>query len=131
MLFTLRLAPFCPAFSTILPCVLQQNALRFAPNCTAFCSKLHCVLQQNALHLAAKRTLFCWKWPKNWYKQHSFKINIHFACMYNYTFFASKQTFARIDFLRQVGDWWTKKALRMLNFLLKTRQKKQLSHIQM
>ena len=43
--------------------------------------------------------------------------------MYNYTFFASKQTFARIDFLRQVGDWWTKKALRMLNFLLKTRQK--------
>ena len=44
--------------------------------------------------------------------------------MYNYTFFASKQTFARIDFLRQVGDWWTKKALRMLNFLLKTRHKK-------
>ena len=44
--------------------------------------------------------------------------------MYNYTFFASKQTFARIDFLRQVGDWWTKKALRMLNSLLKTRQKK-------
>ena len=44
--------------------------------------------------------------------------------MYNYTFIASKQTFARIDFLRQVGDWWTKKALRMLNFLLKTRQKK-------
>ena len=43
--------------------------------------------------------------------------------MYNYTFFASKQTFARIDFLRQVGDWWTKKALRMLNFLPKTRQK--------
>ena len=43
--------------------------------------------------------------------------------MYNYTFFASKQTFARIDFLRQVGDWWTKKALRMLNFLLKIRQK--------
>ena len=44
--------------------------------------------------------------------------------MYNYTFFASKQTFARIDFLRQVGDWWTKKTLRMLNLLLKTRQKK-------
>ena len=44
--------------------------------------------------------------------------------MYNYTFFASKPTLARIDFLRQVGDWWTEKALRMLNFLLKTRQKK-------
>ena len=112
------------AFSSILHCVLHHFTLRFAPKRTALCTKLHCVLQQNALHLAAKRTLFCWKWPKNWYKQHSFEINIHFACMYNYTFFASKQTFARIDFLRQVGDWWTKKALRMLNFLLKTRHKK-------
>ena len=44
--------------------------------------------------------------------------------MYNYPLFASKQTFARIDFLRQVGDWWTEKALKMLNPLLKTRQKK-------
>ena len=111
------------AFSTILPCIQHHFTLRFAAKCTAFSTKLHCVLQQNALHLAAKRTLFCWKWPKNWYKQHSFEINIHFVCMYNYTFFASKQTFARIDFLRQVGDWWTKKALRMLNFLLKIRQK--------
>ena len=44
--------------------------------------------------------------------------------MYNYPLFAPKPTLARIDFLRQVGDWWTEKALRMLNFLLKTRQKK-------
>ena len=42
--------------------------------------------------------------------------------MYNYTFFASKQTFARIDFLRQGNDWWTKKALIMLKFLPKVRQ---------
>ena len=28
--------------------------------------------------------------------------------------FASKQTFARIDFLRRVGDWWAKKAPIML-----------------
>ena len=105
------------AFSGILHCILHHFTLRFAPKRTAFSGIF-------ALHFAAKRTLFCWKWPKNWYKQHSFKINIHFACMYNYTFFASKQTFARIDFLRQVGDWWIKKALRMLNFLLKTRQKK-------
>ena len=90
------------AFSGILHCILHHFTLRFAPKLTAFSGILHCILQQNALHLAAKRTLFCWKGSKNWYKQHSFKI----------------------DFLRKVGDWWTKKALRMLNLLLKTRQKK-------
>ena len=42
--------------------------------------------------------------------------------MYNYPLFAPKQTFARIDFLRQGGDWWTEEALRMLNLLLKTIQ---------
>jgi len=51
MLFSLRLAPFCPAFSTILPCVLQQNALRLAPNCTAFCSKTHVILLEMAKKL--------------------------------------------------------------------------------
>ena len=111
------------AFSGILHCILHHFTLRFAPKRTAFSGILHCILQQNALHLAAKRTLFCWKWPKNWYKQHSFKINIHFAAFTYYSLFAPKTTFARIVFLRQVGDWWTKKALRMLNFLLKTRQK--------
>ena len=67
------------AFSTILPCIQHHFTLRFAAKCTAFCTKLHCVLQQNAVHLAAERTSFCWKWPKNWYKQHSFEINIHFV----------------------------------------------------
>ena len=28
-------------------------------------------------------------------------MRIHFACIYNQPYFASKQTFARIDFLRQ------------------------------
>ena len=112
------------AFCTILPCVLHHFTLRFAPKRTAFSGILHCILHQNTLHLAAKRTLFCWKWPKNWYKQHSFEINIHFAAFTYYALFAPKTTFVRIDFLRQVGDWWTKKALRMLNFLLKTRHKK-------
>ena len=42
--------------------------------------------------------------------------------------FASKQTFARIVFCGKVGDWWIKRVLIMLNFLLKTRQKR-LSHI--
>jgi len=39
MLFVLRLAPFYLAFSTILPCVLHQNALYFAPKRSAFCTK--------------------------------------------------------------------------------------------
>jgi len=48
MLFTLHLVPFCPAFSTILHCVLHQNALHFAPKRTAFSGILHCVLRQIA-----------------------------------------------------------------------------------
>ena len=42
--------------------------------------------------------------------------------MYNYPLFAPKQTSARIDFLRLGGRLVAKKALIMLNFLLKTRQ---------
>jgi len=30
-----------------------------------------------------------------------YAIRIHFACIYNQPLFTSKQTFARIDFLRQ------------------------------
>ena len=41
-----------------------------------------------------------------------------------YPLFASKQTFARIVFLPQGERLETKRALRMLNFLLKTRHKK-------
>ena len=55
MLFTFHLAAFCPVFSTILPCILHQNALHLAPKRIAFCGILHCVLQQNALHFAANR----------------------------------------------------------------------------
>ena len=42
------------AFSTILPCVLHQNALCLAAYCTAFCSKTHYIQQQNARHFAGK-----------------------------------------------------------------------------
>ena len=41
------------AFSTILPCVLHQNARYFAPKRTSFSTKTHAILHQNALHLAA------------------------------------------------------------------------------
>ena len=38
--------------------------------------------------------------------------------------FASKQTYARIDYLRTDGNWWGEKTLIMLKFLLKTIQNK-------
>ena len=43
---------FCIAFSTILPCVLHQNALHFAPNCTAFSTKTQSILHHIAPHFA-------------------------------------------------------------------------------
>ena len=49
MLFASCFAAFSTAFSTILPCVLHQNALHLAPKRTAFSGILHCVLHQNAL----------------------------------------------------------------------------------
>ena len=52
MLFGSHLAAFCTAFSTILPCILHQNALRFAPYCTAFCTKTQCILRHFVLQLA-------------------------------------------------------------------------------
>ena len=97
MLFVLYLAPFCTAFSTILPCVLHQNAMRFAPYCTIFGHKR---LQKGC-------------------KCRPLEINIHFVAFACCPFLASKQTFARIDFLRQVGRLGTKWVLMALNFLLK------------
>ena len=55
-------------------------------------------------------------------------IKIHFAALAGYPLFASKQTFARIDYLRQGERLVGKKALTMLNFRLKTRQN-QVFHI--
>ena len=43
--------------------------------------------------------------------------------------FAPKQTFARIDYLQQDGRLVGKKALIMLNFLLKSRQKTIVTYI--
>ena len=89
------------AFSSILPCIQHQNALHLAPKLTAFSTKTHCVQRHIARHLAAKRTTFCSKQPKIWCKWRFFEINIHFALCTSYPRFASKQTFARIDYLRQ------------------------------
>ena len=55
------------------------------------------------MYLAAKRTSFCCKQPKIWCKLRFYAMHIHFACIYMQPLFASKQTFARIDFLRSDG----------------------------
>ena len=104
MLFDLHLAANCTASCTILHCILHHFALRFAPFYLAFCTKMHCVLRQNALHLAAYCSTFSKKMPQKWCRVQFLGIKIHLACIYNSPLFASKQTFARIDFLRQGGQ---------------------------
>ena len=64
-------------------------------------------------------TIFGHKRPQKGCKCQPLEINIHFVAFTHCPFLASKQTFARIDFLRQVGQLGTKWALMALNFLLK------------
>ena len=52
MLFALRLAVFCTAFCTILPCVLHQNAVHLAPKRSVISIKTHAILHLNALYFA-------------------------------------------------------------------------------
>ena len=96
-------------FSSILYCIQQHFILRLAPKCTAFSSILHCIQRQNALRLAAYCMAFSCKQPQNGRKWRFTIINIHIASIYNYPLFASKQTFARIDFLGQAGEVVDKK----------------------
>ena len=110
---------FCLAFSGISPCVLHHFALHLAPKRTAFSTKTHGVLRHIACHLAAYCTTFCCKSPEIWCKWRFLEINIHFIIFTNYPLFVSKQTFARIEFLRQGGSLVGKMAAIMLNFVLK------------
>ena len=71
--------------------------MRFAPYCTIFGNKQ----------------------PQKGCKCRPLEINIHFVAFTHCPFLASQQTFARIDFLRQVGRLGTKWALMALFFLLK------------
>ena len=43
---------FRHAFSTILPCVLHQNALHLAPKRSVISTKTHAILHVNALYFA-------------------------------------------------------------------------------
>ena len=53
MLFVSHLAANRTAFSSILPCVLHQNALHLAAKRKVFSIKTHAILHQNALNFAA------------------------------------------------------------------------------
>ena len=83
------------AISTNSPCILHQNTLRFGAYCTIFSSK----------------------WPLKQCKWQFLQINIHFVNVHLLPPFASKQTFARIDFLRQGGRLVDKKGTHNVKFL--------------
>ena len=107
--FVVHIYSFRLTFSCILHCILHHFTLRFAAKRTAFSTKTYCILHQNAGYFAPKRTTFSGKPPQKWCKWRFLQINIHFAAYTNYPLFASKQTFARIDFLRQGGQLVDKK----------------------
>ena len=111
------------AFSGKLHCILHHFALRFAPFYLAFCTKMHCVLQQNALHLAAYCSTFSNKMPKKWCRGQFLGIKIHIDYIYNSPLFASNQTFARIEFLRQGGRLVGRKGTHNVKILTEKRTK--------
>ena len=90
----------CLAFSIKKRYIQHHFTLRFAPKRTAFSTKTRCIQHQNADHLAPKRTTFSGKRPPKWCKRCFVEINIHFEGIYNQPLLASKQTSARIEFLR-------------------------------
>ena len=106
--FTLRFAPKHTALCTKMPCVQHQNAPHLVPKRSAFSSILHCIQQQIAQKLVQMAVLLN---KNSFYRIHKLPP------------FASKPTFARIVFLRSNVRLADKKALTMLKFLLKSRQK--------
>ena len=100
MLFTAYLYAFYLSFCTKMQCILHQNTLRLAPKRVAFSTKTHCNQHQNALRLAAYCRKHSSKHLENGCKWQLPVINIHFAPSTDQPLVASKQTLARIDFLR-------------------------------
>ena len=100
MPFTAYLYAFYLSFSTKMHCILHQNTLRLAPKRTTISTKTRCIQHQNALRLAAYCRKHSSKHLENGCKWQFLVINIHFAPSTDQPLVASKQTFARIDFLR-------------------------------
>ena len=109
MPFTAYLYAFYLSFCTKMQCILHQNTLRLAPKRVAFSGKTQCILHQNTLRFGAYCTIFSSKWPLKQCKWQFLQINIHFTAFTVYLLFTSKQTFARIDFLRPSGQLVDKK----------------------
>ena len=100
MPFTAYLYAFYLSFCTKMQCILHQNTLRLAPKRVAFSTKTHCIQHQNALRLAAYCRKQSSKHLENGCKWQFLVINIHFSPSTDQPLVASKQTLARIDFLR-------------------------------
>ena len=129
---TMYFYSFRLAFSSILHCIQHQNTLHLAPKHTAFSTKTHCVQHQNALRLAAYCTPFSTKlqYIQQQIAQKLAQMAVilnknSFCCIHKLTPFCIKTNLRENRFFAaQVNNRWTKRALRMLNFLLKTRHKK-------
>ena len=107
MLFVSHLAAFCAAFSTKTHAILHQNALRLAPKHTAFCTVSPCIQPQIAPNVVQMAVL----------------LNKYSFCrMHMLTLFCIKTNFRENRFFAASGRLVTKRALIMLNFLLKIRQ---------
>ena len=104
------------AFSRILHCILHHFTLRLASKRTALCTKTHCVQRHIALRFAANCSTFSRKQPQMWCKWRFLEINIHFIVFTDWPLFASKQTFARIDLLRQGARLVDKKGTHNVKF---------------
>ena len=126
MPFTAYLYAFHLSFSTKMHCILHQNTLRLASKRTAISTKTHYIQHQNALRLAAYCRKHSSKHLENGCKWQFLIINIHFAPSTDQPLVASKQTFARIDFLRPSEQLVDKNGTLCVKFLAKkwTKQNK-------
>ena len=106
------------------PLRIQHHfTLRLAPKRIAFSTKTHAIQHQNAHCFAPKRIVFSSKQPRKWCKRRPLQIKIHFSNIHMPPFFTSKQTFARIDYLRQGGRLVGKNGTLRVKFLAEKRTK--------
>jgi len=90
--------------------------LRLASKRTAFSSKTHCVLHHFTLYLVANS-------PKTGAGGGAFKYKFILSHTQTNPFLHQNKPSRESIFCGKVGGWWIKKALIVLNLLLKTRQK--------
>jgi len=90
--------------------------LRLAAKRTAFSSKTHCVLHHFTLYLVANSL-------KSGAGGGAFKYKFILSHTQTNPFLHQNKPSRESIFCGKVGGWWIKKALIVLNLLLKTRQK--------